>query len=35
MIRSHGTSVEEGTILPRDLPQASDVTNSKIQKKIK
>ena len=33
--RTHGTSTEEGTILPRDLPQASAVTNSKIPKKFK
>ena len=26
--RSHGTSQEEGTILPRDLPQAFVVTNT-------
>ena len=33
--RSHGTSSEEGTILPRDLPQASAVTNSKIRPNTK
>ena len=33
--RSHGTSSEEGTILPRDLPQASAVTINKIRPNAK